>query len=244
MEWRLQVAQASRGGVLAALLAEQGVTGARYALEGGAGLYRALGTDVPPLDFTVWRMERVTFKPYPGCAINQGPVFALLSLINSDAVQASDVLSVDVHLTPEQAAYPGVANYGPFSSASGAVMSTAFMMTVALRDRALFQRHFLAEYADPQLAERSRIVRVVADASLKPGSSKVVLHMTGGGQISKGCVDEDNFIFGWDDTVRLVKEVGKELPGAGASERVTRLSEALQPSGTTNADTLMAFCVT
>jgi 2-methylcitrate dehydratase PrpD len=242
MEWRLQVGHASRSGVIAALLAEQGITGARLALEGPAGLYRALGTDVPTLELQKWRMVNVVFKPYPGCAINQGPVFALLGLLDRENIASSDVESVDVHLSPDQAAYPGVANRGPFGTASGAVMSTAFMLAVALRDRALFQRHFTREHADAAVNEQSRMVRVVPDTAVQSGSSKVLVHLRKGTTLSASCTDEENFIFGWEQTVRLARSVAGEVASADGLERIERLAAGLCDLDALTVDHLLELC--
>lgn len=242
MEWRFQVAHASRGGVVAALLAEQGITGATQALEGPAGLYRALGVDVPTLELEKWRLARVTFKPFPGCAINQGPVFALLSLLEREKLAASDIADVRVHLTPDQASYPGVANHGPFATPAGAVMSTAFMVSMALRDRALFQRHFTREHADAAVNIWSANVAVVPDASVPTGSSRVLARLNRGQELEAACVDEENFIFGWEDTVRLVLAVGPELTAKDGAHRIQRLADAIEHGEGTGVDDLMRLC--
>lgn len=242
MEWRFQVAQASRCGVLAALLAEQGITGATQALEGAAGLYRALGVDVPALELEQWRLVKVTFKPFPGCAINQGPVFTLLNLLEHGKIQSSDIARVDVHLTPDQAGYPGVANQGPFSTPASAVMSTAFMVSMALRDRALFQRHFTREYADAAVNFWGANVAVVPDPSVPAGSSRVVVRLNDGKQLSAACVDEENFVFSWADTVRLVVSVGPELPTLSGGDRIERLANAVGHIDETGVEELIGLC--
>ena len=243
MEWRIQVAQASRSGVLAALLAEQGVTGATLALEGPAGLYRALGVDTPELDLQVWRLDRVTFKPFPGCAINQGPVFALLGLLDREEINFSDIAGVDVHLSPDQADYPGITNHGPFATPAGAVMSTAFMVSVALRDRALLQRHFMREHADIQINAWGNNVHVVSDSSLPIGASQVILRLHGGRVLHEFCVDEKNFIFDWPQTVRLSVSVASEISRTDGGDRIRRLAEAIEHSGATEVDHIVECCM-
>lgn len=230
MEWRLQVAQASRAGVLSALLAEQGVAGASQALEGAAGFYRAFSGDTaPPLVIDGWAMRDVLFKPYPGCAINQGPVFALLSLLERHGAPlvAADIDRIDVHLSPDQSAYPGVANAGPFATPSGAVMSTAFMLTAALRDRALYQRHFSGEYASEALNAQSRFVKVVPDPQTASGSTRLVVHLRDGTSLQAHCVDVEQFIFDWERTVRLVLSLAPEVQASDGSAIIARLVAAI-----------------
>jgi len=242
MEWKFQVAQASRCGVLAALLAEQRMTGATLALEGPAGLYRALGVEVPVLELDTWRLANVTFKPFPGCAINQGPVFALLSLLEREMVQTADIVGVDVHLAPEQASYPGVANNGPFFTSASAVMSTAFMISMALRDRNLIQRHFTRDFADAAVNAWADNVVVIPDPSVIAGSSCVVVRLDSGKQISARCIDEENFIFNWADTVRLAVSVGSELPTVDGCDRIQCLADAVESLGNIGVDDLLECC--
>lgn len=223
MEWRIQVANASRAGVVAALLAEKGVTGAGAALEGASGFFRAFAGETPPLQLDDWGILRVMFKPYPGCAINQGPVHALLRLMREYHLNDDHIEQVTVTLSPDQVAYPGVANYGPFSSASGAVMSTAFMLTVAMRDGALYQRHFTAEFAQQEVNGASRKVVLVADPAIPSGSSRIAVRTSGGARLEGSCVDEDEFIFSWEETVRLVQPLAAELNVDRAGPRIAGL---------------------
>lgn len=243
MEWRIQVANASRAGVVAALLAEAGIRGAAQALEGDCGFFRAFSSEVPPLRLDGWGIERVMFKPYPGCAINQGPLHALMTMLRQHDVPRSDVTGLTVTLSPEQIGYPGVANVGPFTSPSGAVMSTAFMLTMALRDGVLYQRHFLQEYGDGDIHAASRMVELESDASVAGGSSRVAMRLRDGRTLHASCVDEDEFVFNWEQTTAIVRPLSAELNSDGRGDMVASLIDALPSIEHLGCATdLMALC--
>jgi 2-methylcitrate dehydratase PrpD len=101
---RLQSAYAARDGVEAALLARAGVTGPLQALTGKAGfsaLYAALDAS-KALDRLGdnYRFLSLTLKQYPSCFCNHAPIVAALEMIRRYDVQAEDIVSGKVVLTP------------------------------------------------------------------------------------------------------------------------------------------------
>jgi 2-methylcitrate dehydratase PrpD len=101
---RLQSAYAARDSVEAALLARAGVTGPSQSLTGKAG-FSAL---YAPLDAAKaldglgdsYRFLSLTLKQYPTCFCNHAPIVAALELVRKYDVQADDILSGKVTLTP------------------------------------------------------------------------------------------------------------------------------------------------
>src|SRR5690606_16061919 len=168
-EWRWQVASATRTGIIAAQLAEQGLTAADGALDGDNGFVAAYAgaqaciADPPPF---WWALDTLTFKPYPGCAINQQPVFQLLEAVQQGRFDPLDVERITLYLHPSDAAYPGVNRYGPFDSPGGAVMSAPFMLQVALQTGTVRHSDFSQRYAAGALHECSRRIEVRADLTV------------------------------------------------------------------------------
>jgi len=245
MEWRIEVAHAARAGLTAALLAEAGVTGARHALEGPAGFYAAFAGVVPDLDEGTGAIRDVLFKPLPGCAINQAPAHALLGLDDADPRSPAEVAAIEVALSPSQHTYPGTTNRGPFDSPSGAIMSTAFMMAAAQRDRALFQRHFEEEHASVDLARWGERVSVVADPALASGSTRVTRRLSEGTKQVATCTDRDVFVFDWAGTCRIVERLVPEVAVPDAAARLGRLRDAIAVVGQRDTvDAIMAIVAT
>ncbi len=95
---------AVRGGIIAALLAERGVTGARYSIEGRAGIYKVYhqGSYSPEilLDGLGSRMEtaNVSIKPYPCCRGTHPSIDAALSLVKKHDLDPAAVESVRIWL--------------------------------------------------------------------------------------------------------------------------------------------------
>lgn len=60
-----------------------------------------------------WSILKVTFKPYPVCALNQTPVRASLALREQLGAQADAVRAVRIHLNPTVVGYAGMDKEGP-----------------------------------------------------------------------------------------------------------------------------------
>lgn len=82
----LHAGKAAQGGLLAALLAREGVPGPATILEGGRGLFAAtvpagLEAEATTAELgSVWRIREITFKAYPICGHAMTPVEAALLL--------------------------------------------------------------------------------------------------------------------------------------------------------------------
>jgi 2-methylcitrate dehydratase PrpD len=107
---------AARNGVLAALLAREGMTATATALEGKQGFLPATG-GVGALDAalatlgTRWHLltSGIAVKPYPSCALTHAAIDALIDLRAAHHLRAADIEAVEVavnHVTPDVLAYP------------------------------------------------------------------------------------------------------------------------------------------
>jgi 2-methylcitrate dehydratase PrpD len=103
---RLMQGFAAEGGVLAALLAEQGLTGSRAVLEGKFGYFhvyqrgeyerRVLSENLG----THWSALEVSIKPvYPCCKYTHGPIEATADAMRRAAVAVDEVARIDVLVT-------------------------------------------------------------------------------------------------------------------------------------------------
>ncbi|WP_242888406.1 MmgE/PrpD family protein [Actinomadura litoris] len=214
-EWRYQVGAASRNGMVAALLAARGVTGAPDALDGAAGHLRAFTGTVPaPADLRLgedWRLRRVTYKPYPVCAINQIPVTLLTGLARRHGIGAEDVVEAVVELPSDDAAYPGVDAHGPFRDVGGTLMSLPYCLAVALREGGI-ELDDLYGWDDPALMDLVRRVRVVP-ADVPRGACRITVQTRADGtRVAEHAPDPSTFDWDRHETADRLRAMAAETP--------------------------------
>lgn len=135
-EWRVENAQAARGGLLAAQLAQRGVVGAATALEGPKGLLQAFaGLEEEPAGWaSLLRADAILniyAKPWATLGDNMAAVRAA-KLIHDDGIDTAAVTDVEVHLWRAYFEYPGTIYKGPFDLPVQALASTAFATAAML----------------------------------------------------------------------------------------------------------------
>lgn len=181
-EWQLQLGNAARSGLEAALLASFGATGSGDAFEGSDGFFVAYVGDADTANGighdlgTVWRTREVTFKAHPVCAILQSPVDAAIELraqAEAHVVPAAagsqtvDLSSATLRLSPAEAAYPGTDGAPPFSDPGAALMSASYCLGIALGQGSVTADD-LNRSAEPAARDLAARVAVVADPNLGP----------------------------------------------------------------------------
>jgi 2-methylcitrate dehydratase PrpD len=99
---RMQPGFAAKSGVLSALLAQRGITGARNSMEGQYGLYNVyLRGQFDPLILTsqlgkAFEVTNIGFKPYPSCGYTHGPIYATLNLVLEHNIGPEDVRQINI----------------------------------------------------------------------------------------------------------------------------------------------------
>jgi len=97
----VSVGNAARNGLFAALLAEQGYTGAPAAIEGALGWARAMGDDPVVAEMTDglgdrWEVLKNTYKPYPCGIVMHAVIDACLALRRDHALSAAEIADITV----------------------------------------------------------------------------------------------------------------------------------------------------
>lgn len=176
----LQVGEASRRGVLCALLAADGATSSAGALEArqgflnvynGSGHYRAHELLALGDGFELLR-SGIQFKNYPCCGSTHAPIDAALALREKHRVQAGDIAAVRVALNPRRRPHvdrPVVADE------LAAKFSVQFTVAAALADGCVGLRHFT-----PESIARSDLQALL-------GRVEVAALEGGAGALSQGC---------------------------------------------------------
>jgi 2-methylcitrate dehydratase PrpD len=98
---------AARGGVVAALMAQKGITGAKECLEGELGLFNLyIKGEYNPASLTADLGKRfagttVTMKPYPCCKGTHGSVDVALLMVNKYNIKPEDVQEITIFCPDE-----------------------------------------------------------------------------------------------------------------------------------------------
>ncbi len=225
----LQLGFAARNGISAARAAACGAAAASFALEGPAGYYRAFAdTSAPPVQALAgcgetWQLDEVTVKPYPVCAILQGPVGALLDVLETHGVAAHAVAGIDLALSPYEAAYPGIDYTGPYASSIATKMSAQFSLALAAVDGRV-TLDGLDRVNDATVLALSRLVRVTPAPDIAPRLCRLTVQLVDG-RILHAAVNAPVGRPSFDEAAKFARALAPEI-GAEISA-VTRLVDAV-----------------
>lgn len=170
-EWILLPGFSAKNGVLAALLAREGIVAAPRILEGDIGFYRAYTGEGPgefDADIAEWEVETTRLKTMLTCGWNQASVNGLVGA----GVDFAAVDTMTATLSPEAQGFPGVANQGPFTSYTSAVLSLPFAVGALLETGRLDPTSY-ADVSAPSVEAAARRVTVVADPELHGYDSRL-----------------------------------------------------------------------
>jgi 2-methylcitrate dehydratase PrpD len=229
-EWRYQVGVAGLNGLIAARLAADGSVSAPRAFEGRSGFVRAFARadcDVDALARRLgrdWSIHRVTFKPYPVCAFNQTPVTGALVLRERRAGQ--EIESVRVRMNPYETGYAGMDSKGPFGTVSGTLMSIPFCIALTLL-RGTPTMASMTTYDDPEVNDLMARIELVPDEGVARLCCVIEAALSDGRSVRhEETKTTDDYNYGWDEVLDLVRRVGAEsaVPEA-AFERIASFAE-------------------
>ncbi|KRE05947.1 hypothetical protein ASE63_06455 [Bosea sp. Root381] len=152
----LHAGWAAQSGLTAALLAAEGLAGARLPLTGRHGLFESFARGLPDADRVDaklrnlgrdWETLVVAVKPYPAAFYSHGCIEAAIHLAASHELSPSDIASVEVLVPPPvlpKLAEPFAAKAAP-ASVSEAQFALPFLVA-----RALVARRFGLGQLDPE----------------------------------------------------------------------------------------------
>jgi aconitate decarboxylase len=170
MSKRMHAGRAAQSGVLAALLAEQGFTGAEDALEAEWGGFMSTLSNGQNLDLLVdglgerWETTLVGFKPYAACASAHTTIDALDRLM-ARGLRADNLARLRIRMTTVGATNVGWP-YRPNGVVS-AQMNGFYAASVKLLDGDAFIDQYAEDrLADPRILELIKKIEIVPDAEL------------------------------------------------------------------------------
>jgi 2-methylcitrate dehydratase PrpD len=179
---RLLSAFSARSGVLAAQLAQRGITSPAQAIEGKFGLY-ALYQDGDPVRLTRalgtrFDSERLTIKKFPSCGCNHTTIQGMLDLVRAHDLKPEDVEAIEVTVSPYMDRIVGGA-YDPSSDPQvAAQFSIRYSIACVLVRRRLGLAEIQPDAAhDPEIARHIPKVSLKIDPDLKSSRGPVVIRM-------------------------------------------------------------------
>ncbi|MDB6001749.1 MAG: MmgE/PrpD family protein, partial [Rhizobacter sp.] len=192
-EWRVQNAQAARGGLLAAQLAARGLAGAPQGLEGAKGLARALAglTETPVEWQTAPRIEAILdicAKPWATLGDNMSVVTAA-RLIQQSGVAADDIQRIRVTVWRHYAEYPGTNYRGPFDQVGQALASMAFATAAMLVHGHLEYEISVDQRQDPRILRLVPLIEIVPDDDAGPYGATVQVELADGRTVLRDAAD-------------------------------------------------------
>ncbi len=170
----LHAGLAARNGVLAARLAERGMTASALAIDGPQGFLRAMDSEGDDLAAEVadvgtrWEIldTGITVKLYPSCAGTHPTIDAILDLRRREGLSADMVERIDVGV---DAITPTVLLYDRPATGLEAKFSMPFCAAAAMVDgRVGIDTFDAARLDDPRIAAFMRRVRMTVDPALDP----------------------------------------------------------------------------
>ena len=194
---QLHTGKAAADGLLAALLAEKGFTGARQVLEGPQGMGAGMSSDADPARLTDrlgqrWATSETSFKFHASCRHTHPAADALQQAMRIHGLRASDITEVITHV--HQGAIDVLGRVIAPETVHQAKFSMGTVLgIIALHDKAgvsEFERH----YRDPAVADFRVRVKMVLDTEVDGAYperwiGKVTIH-TRDGRVLHGRVDE------------------------------------------------------
>jgi 2-methylcitrate dehydratase PrpD len=194
---QLHTGKAAADGLLAALLAEKGFTGAKQALEGLQGMGAGMSRDADPARLTDrlgqrWATIETSFKFHASCRHTHPAADALQQAMREHKLKASDITEVITHV------HQGAIDVLGRVIAPETVHQAKFSMGTVLGIIALHDKAGVSEferlYLDPAVADFRVRVKMVLDEEVDGAYperwiGKVTLH-TRDGRVLHGRVDE------------------------------------------------------
>jgi 2-methylcitrate dehydratase PrpD len=248
----LHPAWAAMAGILAARLADAGLSGPAAVLEGEFGTYRVFaGRDVDPaavLDGlgSSWEVTRITVKPYPACHLLHAAVDAAALLRDQVAVDAIDQIVADV----AEASIPVVcepvaeklAPPTPYAAKFSLQHSVAAMLIDGAVDATTYTPDAVRRPDVLRLSERVTCRAVAWDGSAAAAPGRLEARTTGGDTVvasvpqSGGGPDDPNSLHILRD--KALRNLGGTPAAEAAAAAVMELSQ--QPSADAVIDLVTA----
>ena len=165
---------AARGGIVAALMAEKGITGAKESLEGELGLFNLYHKgEYDPRPLTADLGKRFTglnamMKPYPCCKGTHSYVDVALTMVNKYRIKPEDIKEITVYCQDEKyfLLYPLEKRSRPENPVDSQFSIPWAVAAVFARGRAGIGDFTEEAIKSPDILEMSARIRVMLDKNV------------------------------------------------------------------------------
>lgn len=234
MEWRFQNGSALQGGIMAALLASQGLDTAGTALEGEFGFFAAFGgkelsdeingnmTRILASLGKDYEISQNNFKPYTTGGKNQVGVELVINLVKKNDIRPNDIEMVRVKVPSDNKAYPGITNQGPFTSFERALVSKPFAIASAVKFRDLIIDTYLEHMEESDILDLAKRVNIEAVEGMGHMECEVELIMKDGRKYYSDANSMDILNFRLDRG-RAIKKFEKMSSSVLSKERASKI---------------------
>jgi 2-methylcitrate dehydratase PrpD len=207
----------ARGGMLTAILAQEGGVADRNVIEGRFGfiksfLNQAKGDPAAMVDHLGrdYSIVTATEKRYPGTAVNIVPIEAIRDLMENEGITLDKVDRIDVHLPVERANFDAGHATGPFTSPTPTKSSVAFHIAIMLLDGGRQDPARYDQFDSPEIARVLAKIKPI----LVPGKAiryaRLEVFTTDGRKLVR---EGDDYLFpGEDQAKRMIDSNGGLLP--------------------------------
>jgi 2-methylcitrate dehydratase PrpD len=225
-EWMLLPGTAAKSGVMAALLAREGVAAAPRNLDGEIGFFRAYADlsevgDINDPAFPDWEIEVTRLKTVLTCGWNQAPINTLLA----SGVALDDVDRLELRQSREAYEFAGVINYGPFETFTAASLSLPFAVGAILGTGRLDAKSY-DEPNSPVVAEYAKRINAAPDDALHGYDMVLTIVAKDGTEtVIETPGDRPQWLLTWDEVLDSLRE--KFRQGGLGLERLEAVAAAV-----------------
>jgi 2-methylcitrate dehydratase PrpD len=173
MQKRFNPGPVARGGVVAALLAQRGFTGAETILEGERGFCQAFAGvgDLTKLTFNLGKEFPIyiEYKPYACARPIHNAIDCALEIRKRHKINIADIREISVHRHPDWARYHVISEPRNYHEAQ---LSLPYSVAISLIEgKAFLEQYSEDKLKHPSVLELAKKVNISADASLRRGVS-------------------------------------------------------------------------
>jgi 2-methylcitrate dehydratase PrpD len=171
---RMHPGWAAHGGMIAALLAEDGFKGPMTIIEGKDGFLNSYSHETNPEEMTQglgssYFVEKTSIKPYSCCRYKHAPIDGIFSIMRENKLKPADVAQVTIGLL--EVAFPIVAEPEKIKYHPENVVDTQFSMPFGAAMAILYDNATPNEYAQetvkkPEVVDMMQKVRLKKDPAL------------------------------------------------------------------------------
>jgi 2-methylcitrate dehydratase PrpD len=242
---RIQQGFAASNGVLAAILAENGVTGARNVLEGKFGYYRVYQKGEYDPEILTRGLGRkfeganVAIKAFPSCYETHPAITGTMALVQENDLRAEDIKEIIVRLN--QGSYNLVCDPVQLKSRPQTVPEAQFSLPYTVAVAAIKRDVFLGDFNDrsirnPEILELAARVQAFVDPEIEA---------TAGREIGPAAVEirtNDGRTYSKFVNPSMVKGHGNRIEMGEVAEKFMKCnSYAIKPLPGENVDEIIAL---